>query len=266
MSGAAEIQSDTTASKHSICLSWPGGRRSISVGPEATLQDIEKQAKYVSNMDKIILKSGFPPRRLVIDKATNAREALPAQTLVVVERDNSGGTSGSSGVKRSSSVGMSRGSGGDTSNSRDEISRKKPRSMTIETKSESWTCAACTFLNPIKATLCDMCDQPANVNGEWNCIVRSLFHEPDAFMGNACGKARVKSSTDHGLVVSDKNKGPPVPLPSTITVVSFNVARFEPSVSAPAGFDSMTAFSSEILQHQPDIICLQEVPSGMTNV
>jgi hypothetical protein len=58
----------------------------------------------------------------------------------------------------------------------------------------------------------------------------------------------------------------PLPLPPTITVVSFNVARFEPSASAPAGFDSMTAFLSEILQHQPDIICLQEVPSGMTNV
>jgi endonuclease/exonuclease/phosphatase family metal-dependent hydrolase len=65
---------------------------------------------------------------------------------------------------------------------------------------------------------------------------------------------------------AEQTKGPPPPLPSTITVVSFNVCGFEPSFSAPTDFLSFAAFSKEILKHEPSVICLQEVSSISTPV
>lgn len=73
-----------------------------------------------------------------------------------------------------------------------------------------------------------------------------------------CEICGMKSKAACASVVPPKATGPPPPLSSQITIVTFNVSGFQKSYSAPAGFDPMELFSEELLRDDPNVICLQE--------
>lgn len=51
-------------------------------------------------------------------------------------------------------------------------------------------------------------------------------------------------------------------LPEVLKIVSYNVAGFKPSVSAPPGWHPVPHFSRELLRNDPNVVCLQEAALG----
>lgn len=130
---------------------------------------------------------------------------------------------------------------------------KKPRLV--------WKCSRCTYDNVSSATVCAACETvkpgltTTTTNQQWTCSICTFLNKKAQMICEICG---MKSKAACASVVPPKATGPPPPLSSQITIVTFNVSGFQKSYSAPAGFDPMESFSEELLRDDPNVICLQE--------
>jgi endonuclease/exonuclease/phosphatase family metal-dependent hydrolase len=215
-----------------VCLSIVGSqsREIVSIGAADTLEDVHKIAMKIIGKENIELRTGFPPRPLIIS-TEKARMVLERNELVqVIEVD----------LPEASAVYNNN----DPEATTEGQKRKRTSTSTEEAEAEKeWACSRCTLLNSSSNHACTVCGAENDSNNDHQ---ESSTNPPPPLSPPAVGATR----------------DPPPSLPSQLTIISFNVSGLQPSDVAPSRWNPLTHFRSAILEQSPDIVCLQEVPYG----
>lgn len=99
----------------------------------------------------------------------------------------------------------------------------------------------------------------------WSCPrCRREFHGP-AFLSdctNCQSQENDPESSPRLNSSSSSEETLPIAPPKSFTLLSMNVAELQPSSVAPLGWDPVPDFRKELLRHNADVICLQELPSS----
>jgi len=82
-----------------------------------------------------------------------------------------------------------------------ELKRENP-----EAPAEKWSCSRCTFDNPGKSSVCDMCNEPRDALpvGLWACLKCTLHNEDGDIFCRACNTRRVDASSSSSAVWSTR--------------------------------------------------------------
>jgi endonuclease/exonuclease/phosphatase family metal-dependent hydrolase len=134
------------------------------------------------------------------------------------------------------------------------------------TDNHTWQCKVCTFINNNNTSegdsannVCSVCGTPVARAGKRDRAELSRSSSSNHVTNRLSDEAMRRNTKPKSGAVNDTQHS--LDQPEQITLLSLNVAEFQPSVSAPYGYDPMRDFEREILQHKPDILCLQEVPA-----
>ena len=221
-------------SDYRICLSMMGSqsREIVSIGTADTLEDVHQMAMKIIGKGNIELRTGFPPRPLLIS-TEKAREVLErnerVQVIEVIP------------VAAASAI---------QNNDPAATTHRQKRQRT----EEEWACFQCTLLNASSNHACEVCgaENDSTVDRSFSILPQESSTDPCPPLSPPVGAGSLGLST----------RDPPPSLPSQITIVSFNVAGFQPSQAATSRWDPLAHFRSAILKQSPDVVCLQEVPYG----
>jgi hypothetical protein len=232
-------------SDYRICLSRMGShhqsREIVSIGTTDTLEDVHQMAMRIAGKENIELRTGFPPRLLIIS-TEKARMVLERNERVQVVEV----------LAASSSAKIQDNDPEATTTHR----QKRQRSV------EEWACSRCTLLNASSNHACKACGAENDSNVDHDHPFSNLPQESSSTDPPPPKSPPVGSTVSLGVSI----RVLPLPkLPSQITIVSFNVAGLQPSQAAPppsSSWDPLFHFRSVILKQSPDVVCLQEVPYG----
>jgi len=114
----------------------------------------------------------------------------------------------------------------------------------------TWKCVRCTFENDAEDTMCDMCDQHRDSGDE-------ELEQPQQDQEWRCSKCDLRNVLSRIKCTVCQAAAPP-PTLDRLKIVTLNVNGFGVSHSAPNGFAPMEPFSEELLQGNPDVVCIQE--------
>jgi endonuclease/exonuclease/phosphatase family metal-dependent hydrolase len=229
MKAASAEQEDE--SDYRVCLSIMGSqsREIVSIGTADTLEDVHKMAMKIIGKENIELRTGFPPRPLIISTVKAQMVLERNERVQVIE------------VQAASII---------QNNDPDATARREKRQRT----EEEWACSRCTLLNASSNHACEVCgaENDSNIDHPFSNLPQESSTDPPPPLSPSVAAVSLGLS----------NRDPPPSLPSQITIISFNVAGFQPSQAATSRWDPLTHFRSAILKQSPDVVCLQEVPYG----